>query len=138
MNSPVERVPIEEVADLIQVGQPLPFRVLDALERLLLNEGQVIASDRQMEMLVERGAWVDRKLVEERRRSLGLVPGMAMPDVQRAASLFDRWERALWDLDAVLRRTAKGMPWLCGRDPRMRKRLEAPHMSWRGGTTLEG
>jgi HD-GYP domain-containing protein (c-di-GMP phosphodiesterase class II) len=109
MSLPVERVPIGEVADLIQVGQPLPFRVLDELERLLLNEAQVIGSDRQMEMLVERGAWVDRQLVDERRRELGLASGMAPPDVRRVVNLFDRWERTWWDLDAVLRRSAKGI-----------------------------
>ena len=68
MTAAHERLPIEQVTDLIKVGEPLPFRVLDSLERLLLNEGQVIANDRQMEMLIERGAWVDRTLVEERRR----------------------------------------------------------------------
>jgi hypothetical protein len=96
------------VTDLIQVGVALPFRVLDAQERLLLNEGQSIGSDRQMGLLIERGAWVDRKLVEERRSRNGPA-GVPPPiEVRRVASLFDRWERVLWDLDAVLRGTAKG------------------------------
>ena len=108
MSSLEERVPIAEVTDLIQVGVALPFRVLDAQERLLLNEGQSIGSDRQMGLLIERGAWVDRKLVEERRSRNGPA-GVPPPiEVRRVASLFDRWERVLWDLDAVLRGTAKG------------------------------
>ncbi len=36
-----DRVPHSEVRDLIHIGSSLPFRVLDAQERLLLNEGQV-------------------------------------------------------------------------------------------------
>jgi hypothetical protein len=102
-----QRVPIGEVTDLIRLGEPLPFRVLDSLERLLLNEGQAIGSERQMELLMERGAWVDRTLVEEHRArqgTLGVAPRLT---VKHSASLFDRWERALWDLDAVLRATLK-------------------------------
>jgi hypothetical protein len=104
-----ERVPIGEVRDLIAIGVTLPFSVFDAQERLLLNEGQVIGSERQMELLAERGAWVDRKLVEQRR---GTAAGGAGPGgkvlVARVVTLFDRWERALWDLDAVLRATLAG------------------------------
>lgn len=105
-----ERVPIGEVRDLIAIGVSLPFSVLDAQERLLLNEGQVIGSERQMALLAERGAWVDRKLVEQRRGAAGggsNVPGSKVV-VERVVTLFDRWERALWDLDAVLRATLKG------------------------------
>lgn len=102
-----QRVPIQEAADLIKVGEALPFRVLDSLERLLLNEGQVIASERQMELLIERGAWVERSLVDERRAQRDKAGGGRIA-VVRHATLFDRWERALWDLDGVLRRTAKG------------------------------
>lgn len=102
-----QRVPIQEAADLIKVGEALPFRVLDSLERLLLNEGQVIASARQMELLIERGAWVERSLVEERRAQRERAGGGRI-GVVRHATLFDRWEKALWDLDSVLRRTAKG------------------------------
>lgn len=106
-----ERVPIGEVRDLIRIGVPLPFSVLDAQERLLLNEAQVIGSERQMDLLAERGAWVDRKLVEQHRGAAG---DTGKPDgkvvVARVATLFDSWERALWDLDAVLRATVKGEP----------------------------
>lgn len=103
-----ERVPIGEVSDLIQLGVALPFRVLDSLERLLLNEGQTIASERQLELLMDRGAWVDRKVVEEHRSRKGPAGVAPALTVKRSTSLFDRWERALWDLDAVLRGTAKG------------------------------
>ena len=105
-----ERVPIGEVRDLITFGMALPFSVLDAQERLLLNEGQLIGSERQMELLIERGAWVDRKLVEQRRRAMGAPGAAERPKVERVVTLFDRWERTLWELDAVLRATLKGEP----------------------------
>lgn len=104
-----ERLPIEEVVDLIRVGEALPFKVLDAQARLLLNEGQTIMNDRQYELLVARGAWVDRRLVLERRRR-GAGEAGAREPVKRLFSLFDRWERLVWDLDAVLRRTGDGRP----------------------------
>lgn len=104
-----ERVPIQDVMDLIRVGEPLPFKVLDAQARLLLNEGQHIASERQYGLLVERGAWVDRKLVEQHRQQQAADGGTAAPaKTARPFTLFDRWERLLWDLDAVLRPTARG------------------------------
>ncbi|MBK9363892.1 MAG: hypothetical protein IPM99_23585 [Rubrivivax sp.] len=108
-----ERVPIGEVRDLIAIGVSLPFSVLDAQERLLLNEGQVIDSERQMALLTERGAWVDRQFVEQRRGATAGAAGAGAGAsgkgaVQRVVTLFDRWERALWDLDAVLRATIKG------------------------------
>lgn len=106
-----ERVPIGEVRDLIVIGVPLPFSVLDAQERLLLNEAQVIGSERQMDLLAERGAWVDRKLVDAQRSAAATAAGPAGKVlVSRVVTLFDRWERALWDLDAVLRATLKGEP----------------------------
>lgn len=62
-----ERVPLADVRDLIAIGRALPFRVLDTLDRLLLNEGQRVGSERQFDMLTERGAWVERSLVERVR-----------------------------------------------------------------------
>lgn len=104
-----QRVPIGEVRDLIRVGEALPFRVLDSLERLLLNEGQVISSERQMEALQERGAWVERSLVLEHRERLSRVPGGGRVGAARIVTLFDRWERQVWELDTLLRNTLKGM-----------------------------
>lgn len=109
MHSPSERVPIEEVTDLFKVGEPLPFRVLDALERLLLNQGQMIHSASQLATLIERGAWVEREAVIQQR---ALLAAKAHPDAtgKRSFNLFDRWERSLWDLDARLRQVIKGQP----------------------------
>ena len=104
-----ERVPIGDVTDLFKVGEPLPFRVLDALERLLLNEGQRIHSDSQLATLIERGAWVERKAVLEQRARLA-GSGKTASGATRTVTLFDRWERCTWELDAVLRAVIKGQP----------------------------
>ncbi len=109
MTSHSERVPIEEVRDLFKVGEPLPFRVLDALERLLLNEGQMIHSDSQLAILIDRGAWVERQAVIAQRARLAGNPA-GRPGTTRSFNLFDRWERSLWDLDARLRQVLKGQP----------------------------
>lgn len=107
--SQTERVPLPEVRDLIVVGEPLPFRVLDASGRLLLSTGQMVGSERQFETLVDRGAWVERPLVEEvrRARAAGGAGGAPAVTVQRIATLFDLWERAIWDLDDIYRRLAR-------------------------------
>ena len=88
-----DRIPLEQVRDLLQVGHALPFRVLDAQERLLLNEGHVLLDEAQFEALVERGAWAERALVEAERtaRAAAARAAAIVPEL----SLFDRWERLL-------------------------------------------
>lgn len=103
-----ERVPLCEVRDLIANGEVLPFRVLDEQGRLLLNQGHVVASERQFDMLIERGAWVERPQVEEVRRArAGAAPAQSAK-AQRARTLFDLWEAVVWDLDDLTRRLARG------------------------------
>jgi len=51
-----DRVPLLKLRDLLRIAHPLPFRVLDAEVRLLLNEGQVLADEARFDALVERGA----------------------------------------------------------------------------------
>jgi len=94
------RVPLPEVRDLIHIGSPLPFKVLDRMERLLLNEGQVIQDEGQFETLTERGAWAERSLVEAQRKARAAA---AAPPVVVKLSLFDRWERLLWQFDKLAR-----------------------------------
>lgn len=104
-----ERVPLSEVRDLIDVDEPLPFRVLDEHGRLLLNLGQVVISESQFTQLLERGAWVERPRVEEVRLARTAdTTGSRVPGAQRRATLFDLWERAVWDLDDASKRLGKG------------------------------
>ena len=105
--SEVVRQPLEEVLDLLAVGQPLPFHVLDPQERRLLAEGHVITSDTQLESLIARGAWVDREAADALRRSRqGAAPAEA--SAARVLTLFDRWENLVWQLDSQLRRLLNG------------------------------
>jgi len=96
-----DRVPLPQVRDLLHIGHPLPFRVLDAQGRLLLNEGQVLADEAQFDALGERGAWAERALVEaERAAQAAAAQKKATAPAQ---SLFDRWERLLWEFDKLTR-----------------------------------
>ena len=103
-----ERVAIDSVRDLIVVGEPLPFAVLDALGRLLLNEGQVVASERQFDQLVERGAWVERPKVEEVRRQRAGASATGQVTTQRELTLIDHWERLTTELETQNRTLGRG------------------------------
>lgn len=103
-----ERVPLPEVRDLIVVGEPLPFRVLDEPGRLLLNQGQMVGTERQFEQLVERGAWVERPLVEKVRAERAAAAGIKVIPAERKLTLFDLWEKMIWSLDDCNRRLVKG------------------------------
>ncbi len=105
-NSAADRVPLASVRDLLRISHPLPFRVLDAQHRLLLNAGQVLLDEAQFETLVERGAWAERTLVEAARaaRATAQRPTSGAPP----ASLFDRWERLVWQFDKLARALVKG------------------------------
>jgi HD-GYP domain-containing protein (c-di-GMP phosphodiesterase class II) len=46
-------------ASKVKLGIPLPWNVRDASERLLLTKGQIINSQAQLDLLLERGAFVD-------------------------------------------------------------------------------
>jgi hypothetical protein len=104
MKTSSDRMPLADLRDLLHIGSPLPFRVLDAQGRLLLNEGQLIHDEAQLEALTERGAWVERASVEAVRRARAAA---ASPPVVVQLSLFDRWERLLWQFDKLARGLAR-------------------------------
>jgi hypothetical protein len=101
MNDLSERVPLAAVRDLLAIGQPLPFRILDAQGRLLLNAGHLLAEEAQYESLLERGAWAERPAVEAERQSRAAATG-AVPSLH-APSLFDHWSRLLWRFEKLAR-----------------------------------
>lgn len=105
-----ERVPLADVRDLILIGEALPFRVLDEPGRLLLNAGQVVGSERQFELLLDRGAWAERNEVEAARkaRAAAASPGAGFEHAVRQPTLFDLWEGVVWELDGLNRRLARG------------------------------
>jgi hypothetical protein len=107
MTTALDRVSLPEVKDLLVVGLALPFRVLDAQGRLLLNEGHVLADDAQFESLVERGAWAERTLVDAARTARAAAAAAGGKPPGPAPSLFDRWERLLWQFDKLSRALAR-------------------------------
>ena len=104
-----DRVALQSMRDLLHVGQPLPFRVLDAQGRLLLNQGQVLIDEDQFNSLIERGAWAERALVEAERAERG---GASRRSATPPVSLFDRWDKLVWEFDkltrALVRRQLQG------------------------------
>ncbi len=95
-----DRIPLSQVRDVIHIGRPLPFRVLDSQQRLLLNEGQVLQDEVQFDALIERGAWAERSLVEAERKARAAA---SQAPIVVQLSLFDRWERLLWQFDKLSR-----------------------------------
>ena len=109
MSAALERVPLNDVRDLIALGHPLPFRVLDEHARLLLGKSQQVVSENQLSMLLERGAWVERDqvlAVRRLREAAGASIAGKVPSA-RKLTLFDRWEKQVWDFDALQRRIGK-------------------------------
>ena len=84
----------------VRLGEALPWGVRDAQGQLLLARGQVIAGEAQLAALLERGASVD---IEEVRAAAK----RAETEAKRPLNLFALWERALWQVDRVLRSVAE-------------------------------
>ncbi|MFY9512065.1 MAG: HD domain-containing phosphohydrolase [Rubrivivax sp.] len=107
------------MSDLIAIGVPLPFQVLDAQGRLLLAAGHTISSDRQLQALHDRGACVIWAEAEAVRQALAQAAGTANQRIEaiRQPTLFDGWEQHLWALDTLLRNL--------GRSPGQRAEIEA-------------
>ncbi len=113
MTNLVDRIPLQEVRDLLVVGEPLAFSVLDVHERLLLKVGQRLNGEAQVDALIDRGAWADRALVEAARAARAVAAGdssnAAPAKAARLLSLFDRWERLLWQFDKISRGLARNL-----------------------------
>lgn len=104
----VERVALDDVRDLIVIGQPLPFAVLDASGRLLLSQDQTVGSQRQFEQLVERGAWIDRLVADKVRQERARAPTDNVAAASRCDTLVDQWDRLTAELGAENRILGRG------------------------------
>jgi HD-GYP domain-containing protein (c-di-GMP phosphodiesterase class II) len=100
-------VPLSQVEDLIRVGEPLPFRVLDVQARMLLACGQKLLNEGQLQMLMDRGAWVERSQVQLTRVQRQQAGHALVPSAYRHRTLFDAWEELVWQLDRVLKRALR-------------------------------
>jgi hypothetical protein len=83
------------VAGQIKVAAPLPFNVRDEHGQLLLAAGQVIASEAQLQTLLGRGLHADAEEVRAVAAGRSVKP---LPP-----SLFARWARLHWNLEALSR-----------------------------------
>jgi HD-GYP domain-containing protein (c-di-GMP phosphodiesterase class II) len=91
------------VQNLVKLGEPLPWGVRDAQGKLLLAQGHVIADAAQLGAILERGAYVDAE--EARAAVKRAAEAEKQRQQQRPVNLFTLWERALWQLDRLLRST---------------------------------
>ncbi|MDO9167226.1 MAG: phosphohydrolase, partial [Rhodoferax sp.] len=83
----------------VQVGLPLPWNVRDEQCLLLLSKGHVIESEHQLELLLQRGAFVD---VEE-IKALAREAEPAQPKaIVSPPNLFDLWDRTTDELHKLL------------------------------------
>lgn len=95
------------VQNLVRLGEPLPWNVRDAQGKLLLAHGHVIDTFDQLSHILERGAFVD---AEEARAAAKRAADaeklkQQQQQQQRPVNLFTLWERAMWQLDRLLRGT---------------------------------
>lgn len=85
---------IRMVADQIQLGRPLPFGVRDEQGKLLLAKGRVVATEGQLQTLLERGLYADHD-DDAGEAASGETAG-------RRLTLFDLWKQTTARLDLLL------------------------------------
>lgn len=88
----------------VQIGLPLPWNVRDEQCLLLLSKGHVIESEHQLELLLQRGAFVD---VEE-IKALAREAEPAQPKaIVSPPNLFALWDRTTDELHKLLSEVAQ-------------------------------
>ncbi|MBA4178052.1 MAG: phosphohydrolase [Leptothrix sp. (in: Bacteria)] len=112
------RLPLGELSDVMAVGEPLAFNVLDSQGRLLLAAGQRLFDARQLATLIEREACANEAEVQAVRlaRRAGDATAAAAP---RQRTWFEQVEQQVWALDDLLRIMGRERP------PTMAPRIEA-------------
>lgn len=88
----------------VQIGVPLPWPLRDAQGHLLLTKGHIVASEHQLDLLLQRGAFVD---AEEVRSTL--LVGHPEPHNVAAAplNLFSYWDQTTDELKKLLTHVEK-------------------------------
>ncbi len=79
----------------VHLGEPLLWNVRDAQGKLLLSKRHVIASERQLDELLERGAFVD---VEEVKASAQDALPLDAKKISVPPNLFGLWAETAEDL----------------------------------------
>jgi hypothetical protein len=75
----MELCPLAKVQDRIKLGSPLPFSIHDAASKLLLAKDQVVSDERQLEALVEGGAFVNVDELRGVRAEIYAAPPERLP-----------------------------------------------------------
>ena len=88
----------------VQVGAPLPWNVRDEHGLLMLSRGHVIESEHQLELLLQRGAFVDVEEVKAMARAAGPEQPKA---VVSPPNLFGLWDKTTDELHKLLTQVTK-------------------------------
>lgn len=83
----------------VQIGLPLPWNVRDEHSLLLLSKGHVVESEHQLELLLQRGAFVDVEEIKAMARDD--EPALPKPIVS-PPNLFDLWDQTTDELHKLL------------------------------------
>ena len=83
----------------VQIGSPLPWNVRDEEGRLMLSKGHVVESEHQLELLLQRGAFVDPEEIKAQARDAGPEQAKAMG---APPNLFDIWDQTAEGLRKLL------------------------------------
>lgn len=85
----------------VTIGAPLPWNVRDEECTLLLTKGHVIESEHQLELLLQRGVFVDVNEIKAAARASAAPPQQVATPIL-APNLFDVWERTTDELHQLL------------------------------------
>lgn len=97
--------PIEVQREELEIGQPVPWRVFDREQRLLVKEGTIITSERQIEALMMRGA-VRFAPVDRSRPRREMNKPLVQPRGPRIPDTFRDYHRMAEELMAMFYRFA--------------------------------
>jgi HD-GYP domain-containing protein (c-di-GMP phosphodiesterase class II) len=117
----MECSPLAVAKQRIKVGSPLPFNIRHADGTLLLARGQVIHTEEQLEILMERGALVDAEELRSSVRSevmdapIERLPGLWHESVDRIGRTLK--STIATDFQTSLEATARPILALVDRDP---------------------
>lgn len=83
----------------VQIGKPLPWSVRDAQGWLLLSRGHMVESEHQLDMLLQRGAYVDAEEV----RAVARQNAPERPQAVAAPpNIFGLWDQSKADLKKLV------------------------------------
>ena len=85
----------------VELGRPLLWNVRDESGKLLLSKGHVVESEHQLDLLLQRGAFVD---IDEVRASESAATAAQLKAVSAPPNLFGLWDKAAPGLQALLAR----------------------------------